>query len=98
VIPPTLPTTADLQSQLERLEANSGSVVIIAIEQPEVCNFTRCTWAWLSRTERQSLRAALEKARAKREAGACAPRGDLAACSEGDDSGQLMAKAKKESI
>ena len=61
-----LPTAEDLQPQLDRLEANPGSVILVAIEQPEVCNFARCTVAWLSREERKTLKIALENARQKR--------------------------------
>ena len=68
MIPATLPSISELQPQLAKLEANSGSVVIIAIEQPEVCKFTRTTWAWLSREERKALRSALAQARKRRHA------------------------------
>ena len=44
---------------LDRLECNSGSIIVIAIKQPEVCNFTRCTAAWLSREERKTLKSPL---------------------------------------
>jgi uncharacterized membrane protein len=49
-----------------KLEAAPGSVVLIAVEQPELCNFARCTAAWLSQEDRQALKTALEKARKKR--------------------------------
>ena len=61
-----LPTAEDFQPQLDRLEANPGSVILVAIEQPEVCNFAHCTVAWLSREERKTLKIALENARQKR--------------------------------
>ena len=65
MIPPILPTVEDLRPQLDRLEANPDSVILLPIEQPEVCNFGRVTWAWLSKAERQTLKAALERARKK---------------------------------
>ena len=58
-----LPKVAGLQPQLDRLEANPDSVILLAIEQPEVCNFGGVTWAWLSKVERQTLKTALERAR-----------------------------------
>ena len=61
-----LPTPQELQPWIEKLEAAPGSVVLIAVEQPEVCNFARCTCAWLSREERQAIRRALEVCRRKR--------------------------------
>ena len=61
-----LPTPQDLAPWIQKLEAVPGSVVLIAVEQPEVCNFARCTAAWLSREERKTLKTALEKARRKR--------------------------------
>ena len=62
-----LPNVADLQSHLDRLEANPGSVILLAIEMAEPrCNFTRCTCAWLSKAERKALRLALERARKTR--------------------------------
>ena len=67
MINPILPTIEELRPQLDRLEANPGSVILLAIEQPEVCNFGRCTVAWLSWEERKTLRTALENARKKRE-------------------------------
>jgi len=85
MISPILPTVTELQPQLDRLEANPGSVLLIAIEQPEICNFARTTWALLSKEERKSLKSALERARKKRallrEEGA----GDLAAASKGKE-------------
>ena len=44
-----LPTPQDLAPWIEKLEGHPGSVVLIAVEIPEVCNFARCTAAWLSR-------------------------------------------------
>ena len=43
-----------LPSLLDRLECNSDSIIVIAIAQPEVRNFCRFTWAWLSKAERQT--------------------------------------------
>ena len=58
-----LPNVADLQSHLDRLEANPGSVILLAIQMAEpCCNFTRCTCAWLSKAQRKALRLALERA------------------------------------
>jgi hypothetical protein len=67
MIPPQLPGPTELGPCLEQLERHPGSVILVAIEQPEVCNFTRCTWAWISREERIALKLALERARRKRE-------------------------------
>jgi hypothetical protein len=61
-----LPTPQELAPWIQKLESAPGSVVLIAVEQPEVCNFARCTAAWLSKEERKDLKAALEKARRKR--------------------------------
>jgi hypothetical protein len=62
-----LPTPQDLAPWIEKLEGHSGSVVLIAVERPEVCNFARYAAAWLSQEEFRTLKAALEKARKKRE-------------------------------
>jgi hypothetical protein len=70
MIPPSFPSAAELQPALEKLEGHPGSVVLVAIEQPEVCNFTRVTWSWLSREERKALKAGLERARQKRRSAA----------------------------
>jgi hypothetical protein len=86
MIPPQLPGPAELGPCLDQLERHLGSVILVAIEQPEVCNFTRCTWAWLSREERKALRRALETARKRREKSHNVDRSDLAAVSEGKDS------------
>ena len=67
MIPPELPGPHELAPWIEKLEAHPGSVVLIAIEQPETCNFARCTAAWLSREERKAIRAALERCRRQRE-------------------------------
>ena len=61
-----LPTPQDLAPWIEKLEGNPGSVVLIAVEQPKVCNFARCTAVWLSREEGKTLKAAPEKARSRR--------------------------------
>ena len=37
----TLPTLDDLAPQLEKLQVNPGSVILIAIEQPKLCNVVR---------------------------------------------------------
>jgi DNA excision repair protein ERCC-4 len=67
MIPPTFPSAEQLRPVLEKLEAHPGSLVLVAIEQPEVCNFCRVTWSWLSREERKALRRALEVCRRKRQ-------------------------------
>jgi hypothetical protein len=67
MIPPTFPSTEQLRPVLEKLEVNPGSIILIAVEQPEVCNFARVTWSWLSREERKALKAGLERARQKRQ-------------------------------
>ena len=41
---------------------------MICIEQPEFCNIGRVTRTWLSKEERQALKAGLERARQKRAA------------------------------
>jgi hypothetical protein len=66
VIAPDLPNAEQLRPVLEKLEAHPGSLVLVAIEQPEVCNFCRVTWSWLLREERKALKAGLERARQKR--------------------------------
>ena len=71
------------------MESHPGSVVLIAVEQPEVCNFARCTAAWLSREERKTLKTALEKARKKRALLRQDARGDLGSVSEPNDSKSL---------
>jgi hypothetical protein len=63
-----------------------GSVVLIAVEQPEVCNFARCTAAWLSREERKTLKDALERFRRNRQKSRQVARSDLASVSETNDS------------
>jgi uncharacterized membrane protein len=82
MIPPKLPGPIELSPCLEQLQRHPGSVILVAIEQPEVCNFTRTTWAWLSREERNALRRALEAARKKREKSHDVDRSDVAAVSE----------------
>jgi hypothetical protein len=62
----------------------------VAIEIPEVCNFTRTAWAWISREERKALRRALEAARKKREKSHDVDRSDLAAVSEGTVNGESL--------
>ena len=52
--PPKLRGPSELGPCLGQLERHSGSVILVTIEQPEVCNFTRCTWAWLSREEHKA--------------------------------------------
>ena len=59
MIPPVFPSPTEVAPLLQKLEAAPGSVVPVAIDQPDVCNFCRVTWAWLSREERKTLKAAL---------------------------------------
>ena len=52
---------SELQPHLERLEANPGSIVLLAIEKPQVWNFARCIGVLLragksARRSRSSLR------------------------------------------
>jgi uncharacterized membrane protein len=86
MIPPKLPGPIELAPYLQQLEAHPGSVILVAIEVPEVCNFARATCAWLSREERTILRRALEACRRKREKSHDVARRDLASVSEGKDS------------
>jgi hypothetical protein len=69
VILVSLPSIEDLQPQFDRLEANPGSVVLLAIEQPGICNFARVTEGWFSKEERKrvqdSSRTRTQKARDK---------------------------------
>ena len=66
MIPPELPTIEQLQSQLSRLEANPGSIILIAIEQPErCCNFTR-NMGMVVKRGRQSLKTGLQRTRERR--------------------------------
>ena len=67
MITPKLPGPAELAPYLEKLEAAPGSIVLVAIEVPEVCNYARATCAWLSKQEREAIRRALEVCRKKRE-------------------------------
>lgn len=78
MIVPTLPPTAELQPHLDRLERNPGSIILLAIEVPEVCNFARVTVGWFDAEERKALRAALERARKKRAQSHDVGAGDLA--------------------
>jgi len=88
MIPPKLPGPTELAPCVNQLERHPGSVILVAIEQPETCNFTRCTWAWLSGEERKALRRALEQCRRKREKSRDVDRSGPAAVSEGKDSGE----------
>ena len=67
MITPKLPGPTELGPHLQKLEAHPGSIILVAIEQPEICNFARTTVAWLSREERIAVRRALEIAKRKRE-------------------------------
>ena len=67
MIPPTLPSVCELQTQLDKLEACPGSVLLIAVELPSNQNFHRVTWAWISAAERKTLKRSLTTARKKRE-------------------------------
>jgi hypothetical protein len=70
MIPPRFPDPTELQPALDKLEGHPRSVVLLAIEQPEVCNFCRVTWGWFSAAERKALRRALAGCRTKRQKGA----------------------------
>jgi hypothetical protein len=83
MIPPKLAGPTELGPCLNQLERHPGSVVLVAVEIPEVSNFTRTTWVWLSREERKALRRALEQCRGKREKSRDVDRSDPAAVSEG---------------
>ena len=64
MIPLTLPSVEQLRPELQKLESAPGSVILIAVEQAEARrNFCKCTWAWLSKEERRTLKTALERAR-----------------------------------
>jgi hypothetical protein len=67
VIEPKIPTVAELKPWLSRLDANPGSVVLIALESFDTRNDCRVTIGWLSKEERQSLKAGLERARRRRQ-------------------------------
>ena len=88
-----LPAPHELAPWIEKLEAHPGSVVLIAVEQPEICNLARCTAAWLSREERTELRRALEVCRKQREKSHDAGRGDLGSVSASKDSESLETNA-----
>jgi uncharacterized membrane protein len=55
----TLPSTEMLKPWLKHLAASPGSCVIIAIELPLETNTPRVAYAWLSESERVSVRKAL---------------------------------------
>lgn len=61
MMPPRLPLPAELRQFLDRLEANPGSVVLIAIEWPrEMQNFPRVGIAWFDSEARKRLKRALQ--------------------------------------
>jgi hypothetical protein len=82
---PKLPGPTELAPYLQQLENHPGSLVLLAFEVPSTCNFARCTAAWLSREERRTLKATLEKARKRRALLRQEARGDLASVSEGKE-------------
>lgn len=68
MITPKLPNSETLQPLIDQLEKSPGSIVLIAIEPAEsICNFCRVNVGWFSREERKELKAALERARRKRQ-------------------------------
>ena len=92
MISPSFPSAEELP--LDKLESHPGSLILVAIQLAEErCNFTRTTFAWLSREERRALKVALTKCRKKREACSPAPHGDLATVGEGEDSGRELRNA-----
>jgi hypothetical protein len=69
MIPPPLPTNEQLESYLAKLEANPGSVVLLAITyDPECQNYAELRVGWFNADARKRLHRALwgEK---RREAG-----------------------------
>jgi hypothetical protein len=68
VIAPKLPRQEELATELGKLEAFPSSIVLIAIESFPNSTDCRVTWGWFSAAERKMLRAALERARERREA------------------------------
>jgi hypothetical protein len=80
---PLVPDLEALKPWLDRLEANEGSVVLIALESFQTRNDCRCTIGWFNADEKKALRSALIKCRKKREARAQEARGDLATNGEG---------------
>ena len=68
MIPPVIPSLADLEPWLAKLTRHEGSVVLIALESFSTRTDCRCTWGWFDAQEKKALRAALLKARAKRQA------------------------------
>jgi hypothetical protein len=67
MLDPILPGLEQLKPWLSRLDANAGSVVLIALESFETRNDCRVTIGWLSKEERKSLKAGLERARRRRQ-------------------------------
>jgi hypothetical protein len=65
---PLVPDLEALKPWLDRLEANEGSVVLIALESFQTRNDCRCTVGWFNADEKKALRSALIKCRKKREA------------------------------
>lgn len=84
MIPPQLPGPSELAPYLQKLEAHPGSIILVAIEVPEVCNFARTTCTWLSREERKAIRVALERCR-RRRTSHDVDRGGLAATETSED-------------
>jgi hypothetical protein len=83
-----LPTPQELAPWIQKLETHSGSVVLIAVELPEVCNFARATCASLSREERQAVRRALERCHKQRQKSHDVDRGDIRATESSKDIAQ----------
>lgn len=73
MIAPTLPSLEQLRPSLDKLQSETGSVVLIAISWPrskdsqECQNYPDVQTAWLSKDETDALRTSLTKAKAKRK-------------------------------
>jgi len=60
MIPPRIPSTEDLQPLLDKLEANPGSMILLAIEWPRQSqNFAQVGTGWFDSDARARLRRAL---------------------------------------
>jgi hypothetical protein len=88
MIYPQLPGPTELGPLLKKLEGNPGSIVLVASEQPGACNYATCTTAWLTKEERKTLKAALERFRKCRQKSHDVARSDIAATVASDDSGR----------
>lgn len=88
MIAPRLPSMQELQPLLDRLTAENGSCVIIALHWPrsasgqEFQNYAEVGTAFFTKDETDALRSALHRAKLKRKDA----RHDLATPKQGDDS------------